>query len=186
MSFGESDIGLLGTLHKLDMTAISNQDCRASNPNLAEKLENSHFCGKAPENTGPCQGDSGGGFLFYYNDKWHLQGILSASLVENPDTTCDLENNSIFINILHYLSWIPKGTELPKVSTSKPSTETPPIWFIDTTSTSTIITKPTTTKRPKPKPVTQRPSGSDYPTEASFIQRPRDPPPRRDSDEWEG
>lgn len=176
VSFGDTELGLSGRLHELPMEAVSNGNCRATNAKLANKLENSHFCGRAPEDTGPCQGDSGAGLIFKYNGRWHLYGILSASLVEDKDSTCDVENNSIFIDILFYLNWIPKGSETPKIPTRRP-----PFFPEDP-----ITGKPPTRQPPTRKPPTRRPPiGSGYPTEPSFVQTFRGPPPRRASDEFE-
>lgn len=120
VSFGKTDIGLEGVLNKIEIEAVTNADCKALNVKLAENLENSHFCGKTPENTGACQGDSGAGFLYTdQNDKWNLHGILSASLVEGK-SACDAGESSkliIFVDILYYLDWI-GGNDLNGTSTT--------------------------------------------------------------------
>lgn len=54
-------------------------------------------------------GDSGSGFLFNDGEKWNLRGILSASLKDNAGQ-CDRKNYAIFIDVLRYIDWIPRGS----------------------------------------------------------------------------
>lgn len=109
ISFGLDEIDRIGNIQGLEMIAIANRECRLSNLAFVEALQNSHFCGgSTTTGTGPCKGDSGGGFIFKENDTWYLRGILSSSL-EDFEGKCDVDNYSIFIDILYYLRWIPTG-----------------------------------------------------------------------------
>jgi len=85
------------------------------------------FCGGNPaELTGPCNGDSGklncyfeieriirkhsclgGGFITKKGRIHSLQGIVSASLMDDNDlTVCDPHKYAIFTNVVHFTEWI--------------------------------------------------------------------------------
>lgn len=51
-------------------------------------------------------GDSGGGFVVRYNNKWYLRGIISSSLQDKDLFTCDTKNFAVFTDIAAYRDWI--------------------------------------------------------------------------------
>lgn len=55
--------------------------------------------------TGPCNGDSGGGFLTAQGGKWFLRGITSVSLL-NSLMECDVNRPAVFTNVEKFSSWI--------------------------------------------------------------------------------
>lgn len=156
LSFGENEIQTLGILRVLEMIALPRDKCKAE---LQNYVQSSHFCAQTPENTGICRGDSGGGFVFKHGTKWTLSGIVSSSLVQNRDEACDEENNSIFVNVLSFLSWIPQ-LDANRIKPTILTSMKPP------------------TKRP-----TRRPNLShSYPQVEAYSVSPSD----TESDEWTG
>lgn len=61
--------------------------------------------------SGPCSGDSGGGFLVKSNNKWYLRGIISSSLVDPETLLCDTNNYAVFTDTAKYTSWITQHIE---------------------------------------------------------------------------
>lgn len=51
-------------------------------------------------------GDSGGGFVVRYNNKWYLRGLVSSSLQDKDLFTCDTKNFAVFTDIAAYRDWI--------------------------------------------------------------------------------
>lgn len=84
------------------------------------------FCaGNRAGTDGPCNGDSGknifefeqgtemlknfvpgGGFVVNNNNKWYLRGIVSASLLDQNLSTCDVKNYAVFTDVTKFQSWI--------------------------------------------------------------------------------
>lgn len=56
--------------------------------------------------SGPCNGDSGGGFMLQKNDRWTLRGIVSTSLLDQETRTCDLTNYVVFTDTSKFLDWL--------------------------------------------------------------------------------
>lgn len=57
-------------------------------------------------NSGPCNGDSGGGFLMEVNKRWTLRGVVSMSLLHEMNGTCDLEQYVVFTDAAQFLDWL--------------------------------------------------------------------------------
>lgn len=59
------------------------------------------------EGTGPCFGDSGGGFFSYRPSRWFLRGIASSSVI-NGFGDCDVDTQAVFTDVKQFLKWINK------------------------------------------------------------------------------
>jgi hypothetical protein len=88
----------------IDVPIHSQEDCFLSNPVLVSLSSKRTFCGGYRNGTGVCSGDSGGGLAIKINNVFYLRGIVSSSLIR--DFSCDLENYSIFTNVLKFKDWI--------------------------------------------------------------------------------
>jgi hypothetical protein len=83
----------------------SQEDCFLSNPALVPISSKRTFCGGYRDGTGVCNSDSGGGLVIQLNNVIYLRGIVSSSLVRDF-SSCDLENYSVFTNVLKFKDWI--------------------------------------------------------------------------------
>lgn len=84
----------------IKMPLVSLIDCILNNPDLATISSQRTFCGGDRNGTGVCLGDSGGGLVIKSNNLFYLHGIISSSLLSS--STCDLNNYSIFTNVLKF------------------------------------------------------------------------------------
>lgn len=55
---------------------------------------------------GPCNGDSGSGFIMRRNGKWTLRGIVSMSVSETQTRGCDLKNFVVFTDASKFIFWL--------------------------------------------------------------------------------
>lgn len=60
-------------------------------------------------------GDSGGGFYYRVGTTWYIQGIVSASVIDQG--RCDVSKYSVYTNILKLVDWI-KDAMRDKISVS--------------------------------------------------------------------
>lgn len=56
--------------------------------------------------TGPCNGDSGGGFILKNTGRWYLRGIVSSALLDQETQTCDTENFAVFTDMTKFNAWV--------------------------------------------------------------------------------
>lgn len=56
--------------------------------------------------TGPCNGDSGSGFILQKDDRWTLRGIVSTSLLDQEQRSCDLKNYVVFTDVSKFMDWL--------------------------------------------------------------------------------
>jgi hypothetical protein len=88
----------------IDTPIHTQEDCFLKNPTLASLSSKRTFCGGYGNGTGVCLGDSGGGLIIQSNNIFYLRGIVSSSLVTNWQ--CDVNNYSIFTNVLKFKDWL--------------------------------------------------------------------------------
>lgn len=55
---------------------------------------------------GPCNGDSGSGFIMNQNGRWILRGVVSMSISDTYSRTCDLTNYVVFTDASKFLPWL--------------------------------------------------------------------------------
>lgn len=90
-------------LKQVDLKAVSNEHCFLRNYILAQISSNRTFCAGS-ERSGPCLGDSGGGFYVKSGKHWIMQGIISAAIMNDND--CDTDTFSIYTNVNLFTLWI--------------------------------------------------------------------------------
>ncbi|XP_063710167.1 serine protease gd-like [Culicoides brevitarsis] len=92
--------------NQIEMPVVSNATCLESEPTYQYLTSNRTFCAGRRDGSGPCNGDSGGGFLMKNNGKWYLRGIVSTSLYDKETKSCDVRNFSVFTDVAKFLQWI--------------------------------------------------------------------------------
>lgn len=84
---------------------VSGEECLRSNVGFYEITSSRTFCAGYKNKTGPCNGDSGSGFLMKIKGRWTLRGIVSMSLA-TPDGNCDLTQYVVFSDVTQYKEWM--------------------------------------------------------------------------------
>lgn len=54
--------------------------------------------------SGPCNGDSGGGFMMLRDGRWTLRGVVSMSIADQG--RCDLSQYLVFTDVSKFSDWI--------------------------------------------------------------------------------
>ncbi|OAD52709.1 Serine protease gd [Eufriesea mexicana] len=88
---------------------ISQEDCLRSNDNFITVTSNRTFCAGFRDGTGPCNGDSGSGFVIHdiITNRYYLRGVVSMSLgTYNEIMPCDLTQYVVYVDVAKYMNWI--------------------------------------------------------------------------------
>jgi secreted trypsin-like serine protease len=102
--------------------------CIRSNDAFNKLTSDRTFCaGNKVEGSGPCNGDSGqntdrkllknvfklllktisgGGLIAKSGDKWYLRGVVSSSLIDSAQSSCDTNNFAVFTDVSKFTQWI--------------------------------------------------------------------------------
>lgn len=89
------------------LPVVSNENCLRSHPVFSALTSDRTFCaGIKNSQTGPCNGDSGSAFIVQSNNKFYLRGIVSSSLFNHVEQSCDTKNYAVFTDVSRYTSWI--------------------------------------------------------------------------------
>lgn len=119
VGFGETEFSDSGDINQLKLHAVSSDTCAKSHEKLAALVNAQTFCAGGPDGTGPCRGDSGGGFMIRESNRWYLRGVVSAGL-ENDYHMCDTDNYVVFMDVVKYLDWITNRKHTLKKEQDKP------------------------------------------------------------------
>ncbi|PSN37058.1 hypothetical protein C0J52_20890 [Blattella germanica] len=96
--------------HKVSMPIVSHGDCVLSNKEFFYYVTNRTFCAGMRDGTGPCSGDSGGGFMIGYEEgdvlRWYLRGVVHLSLYDRQNQQCDLQSYLIYTDVAVFMDWI--------------------------------------------------------------------------------
>lgn len=87
---------------------MPNEFCFLTNYLLAKVASNRTFCAGG-RHSGPCLGDSGGGFFVKPGKQWILQGIISSAILNGDG--CDTDTFSVYTNINYFTLWIKNTIE---------------------------------------------------------------------------
>ncbi|EFN71523.1 Serine protease gd, partial [Camponotus floridanus] len=84
------------------------ESCLWSDQRFVSFTSNRTFCAGMRDGSGPCNGDSGSGLMLYDSStgRYQLRGIVSRSLFDYNEQTCDLTQYVVFVDVAKYLSWI--------------------------------------------------------------------------------
>ncbi|KAJ8958022.1 hypothetical protein NQ318_002026 [Aromia moschata] len=85
---------------------VSQEQCLRSSYQFQYITSNRTFCAGFRNGSGPCNGDSGSGFLLKKDGRWMLRGIVSMSISETHTRTCDLSNYVVFTDASKFLDWL--------------------------------------------------------------------------------
>ncbi|EFN68362.1 Serine protease gd [Camponotus floridanus] len=87
---------------------VSQESCLWSDQRFVSFTSNRTFCAGMRDGSGPCNGDSGSGLMLYDSStgRYQLRGIVSRSLFDYNEQTCDLTQYVVFVDVAKYLSWI--------------------------------------------------------------------------------
>ncbi|CRK88880.1 CLUMA_CG002636, isoform A [Clunio marinus] len=102
---------------QIELKIVTNEVCYEVEP-MANLISSRTFCAIGENGSGPCKGDSGGGFFMKENSKWLIKGIVSSSLV-TEEGNCDVESYSIFTDISKFSNWIAKEMSVETDMTCK-------------------------------------------------------------------
>lgn len=88
---------------RMNLSVVRNRFCFPSKKVTADRV----FCaGSKKRGSSPCNGDSGSAFAIFINGAWFLRGIVSAALGDPTLDRCELQNFTIFTDIVYFLRWI--------------------------------------------------------------------------------
>lgn len=73
------------------------------------KLHRIEHSARGGRHSGPCLGDSGGGFFVKSGKQWILQGIISSAFLNGDG--CDTDTFSVYTNINYFTLWIKNTIE---------------------------------------------------------------------------
>ncbi|KAL3272127.1 hypothetical protein HHI36_022610 [Cryptolaemus montrouzieri] len=90
----------------VELPIVSQEQCLRSNYSYSDITSERTFCAGKRDGTGPCNGDSGSGFVMFKDRRWYLKGITSMSLSSPLTRTCDLYNYVVFTDASKYADWI--------------------------------------------------------------------------------
>ena len=100
-------------LNQVDLTTISQDECRALDRYYANTLTNNMLCaGHMPGGQGTCFGDSGGPLVCNCGDRWWVHGVFSVVVwpLSNPRECAHSNWPPIFANVVSLLPWIEAKT----------------------------------------------------------------------------
>lgn len=87
---------------------VRQEDCHWSNSDFVLFTSNRTFCAGLRNGSGPCNGDSGSGFVMYdaKTDRYYLRGIVSRSLLNRITMSCDLNQYIVYVDVAQHLEWV--------------------------------------------------------------------------------
>ncbi|XP_053669159.1 serine protease easter-like [Anopheles marshallii] len=95
------------TLREATIPVVSHITCIESNRKAFGSLLTSNmFCAGNRDGVSACNGDSGGGLFFNYNDVWFVRGVVSFTKPRQNTLFCDTKEYTVFTDVAKYLSWI--------------------------------------------------------------------------------
>lgn len=92
--------------NKLEVPAVTSEQCFLTFPVLVKMSSNRTFCGGYKDGgKAPCLGDSGGGFYLKEGASWDIRGIVSSSTI-NHDAGCATDKYTVYTNVAKFVGWI--------------------------------------------------------------------------------
>ncbi|XP_053661380.1 uncharacterized protein LOC128710348 [Anopheles marshallii] len=108
IGFGVDETGnVSNTLREATIPVVRHITCIESNRKaFAYHLTSNMFCAGSRDGIGACNGDSGGGMFFQFNDVWFVRGIVSFTKLRQDAPLCDTKEYTVFTDVAMYLHWI--------------------------------------------------------------------------------
>ncbi|XP_053671756.1 polyserase-2-like [Anopheles nili] len=95
------------TLRETSIPVVSTIACIESNRDTyGSVLTSNMFCAGTRQSRGACNGDSGGGLFFQYDNIWYVRGVVSFTKELGNLRVCDPKEYTVFTDVAKYLSWI--------------------------------------------------------------------------------
>ncbi|KAG5873749.1 hypothetical protein JTB14_008321 [Gonioctena quinquepunctata] len=107
VGWGKDENGLIMTEEpkQIQLPIVSQETCLRSSYQFQYITSNRTFCAGFRNGSGPCNGDSGSGFIIKQDGKWMLRGVVSTSLSDNHSRSCDLSNYVVFTDASKFIDW---------------------------------------------------------------------------------
>ncbi|XP_044261146.1 serine protease gd-like [Tribolium madens] len=90
---------------KVAMPVVSQETCLRSHANFRNLTSETTFCAGNRDGSGPCNGDSGAGFIVKREGRWFLRGVVSTA-IKKEDFSCDLNEFVVFSDVGKLREWI--------------------------------------------------------------------------------
>ncbi|KAL1129976.1 hypothetical protein AAG570_012920 [Ranatra chinensis] len=95
----------------VQLPIVGQEECLRSRKDFFYITSDRTLCAGFRNGTGPCNGDSGGGFIFFVPNEnneyvWQLRGIISLSLLDQDKLTCDLTHFAVFTDVARFTDWL--------------------------------------------------------------------------------
>ncbi|CAH0550856.1 unnamed protein product [Brassicogethes aeneus] len=88
------------------LPVVDQETCLRSAHEFAYITSERTFCAGMRDGSGPCNGDSGSGFILKKDGVWMLRGIVSMSLSDIKARTCDLRHYIVFTDASKFNRWL--------------------------------------------------------------------------------
>ncbi|XP_023020664.2 serine protease gd isoform X1 [Leptinotarsa decemlineata] len=107
VGWGKDEDGNLMTEEpkQIRLPIVSQETCLRSSYQFQYITSNRTFCAGFRNGSGPCNGDSGSGFIMQRHGRWMLRGVVSTSISDNRERTCDLSNYVVFTDTSKFYDW---------------------------------------------------------------------------------
>ncbi|EAA45022.4 AGAP010662-PA, partial [Anopheles gambiae str. PEST] len=114
VGWGLSEDNMIGTtLNEARMPVVDSWTCLASDRAFFGKfLQSKAFCAGYKNGTGVCNGDSGGGMFFQFQNRWYLKGVVSFSNTNDYSGVCNLKQYIGFTDASQYIDWVYDNTPI--------------------------------------------------------------------------
>jgi secreted trypsin-like serine protease len=91
----------------VEIPVIADSTCLRADSAFSQITSERTFCGHTNDGSGPCNGDSGGGFYMRVGQQWELRGIVAASLANpNDSAVCFLKKPAVYADVAKFIDWI--------------------------------------------------------------------------------
>lgn len=91
---------------RVEAPIVPEAKCLRADESYRYITSNRTFCAGGRKGEGPCNGDSGGGLVLQYGNKWYLRGVVSVTVPDPETKTCNLGNYVVYTDVAQYDSWI--------------------------------------------------------------------------------
>lgn len=105
--WGRTETGSISSEPKQTWMPIVDQEtCIRSAHQFQFITSNRTFCAGMRDGSGPCNGDSGSGFVMKRDGVFTLRGIVSMSISDTKRRSCDLSNYIVFTDASKFIDWL--------------------------------------------------------------------------------
>ncbi|XP_019874727.1 serine protease gd [Aethina tumida] len=97
---------MMGSYHTVTLPMVSQEECLRSNYAFQNITSEKTFCAGEKNESGPCIGDGGAGFMLKSksDNLWYLRGLVSKTFKQGD--TCNLNEYVVFCDVAKYSDWV--------------------------------------------------------------------------------